>query len=152
MLPPSAAYGRSSEQYAWLLRDLAALDRARTPWVIAVFHAPWYNSNYAHQVRAASWQLPSPSAASPAGVLPALVVSLLPGAARGAPVATQTPYSGRGKLVLPLVGAPRAVGVRQGRQPTMHRPMSPLQGEGDAMRDSMEDLLYQHGVDLVFAG
>lgn len=46
-----AAYGPSSEQYAWLARDLAAVDRARTPWVIAVFHAPWYNSNYAHQVR-----------------------------------------------------------------------------------------------------
>lgn len=53
-LPPAAAaYSRSSEQYAWLHRDLAAVDRARTPWVIVVFHAPWYNSNYAHQARTA---------------------------------------------------------------------------------------------------
>ena len=27
-----------------------------------------------------------------------------------------------------------------------------VQGEADAMRESMEDLLYQHGVDMVFAG
>lgn len=48
--PQCAAYSRSSAQYAWLLRDLAAVDRARTPWLIVSFHAPWYNSNYAHQV------------------------------------------------------------------------------------------------------
>jgi hypothetical protein len=70
----TAAYDRESPQYAWLLRDLAAVDRARTPWVIAVQHAPWYNSNYAHQ------------------------------------------------------------------------------GEGEEMREAMELLLYQHGVDFVFSG
>ena len=47
---PAADYARVSEQYAWLLRDLAAVDRARTPWLLVVMHAPWYNSNYAHQV------------------------------------------------------------------------------------------------------
>lgn len=25
------------------------MDRAKTPWLIAVLHAPWYNSNTAHQ-------------------------------------------------------------------------------------------------------
>ena len=25
------------------------LDRGRTPWVIVVLHAPWYNTNHAHQ-------------------------------------------------------------------------------------------------------
>ena len=46
----TAAYDQASPQYAWLLRDLAAVDSSRTPWVVAVQHAPWYNSNYAHQV------------------------------------------------------------------------------------------------------
>ncbi len=34
---------------AWLRRDLAAVDRSRTPWLIVGLHAPWYNSNTAHQ-------------------------------------------------------------------------------------------------------
>ena len=25
------------------------MDRSRTPWLIAVLHVPWYNSNYKHQ-------------------------------------------------------------------------------------------------------
>ena len=50
-LSPAADYARASEQYAWLLRDLAAVDRSRTPWLLVVMHAPWSNSNYAHQVR-----------------------------------------------------------------------------------------------------
>lgn len=29
--------------------DLAKVDRTKTPWLIAVLHAPWYNSNTAHQ-------------------------------------------------------------------------------------------------------
>ncbi|EFN50589.1 hypothetical protein CHLNCDRAFT_15847, partial [Chlorella variabilis] len=74
MLGSYVAYDQASPQYAWLLRDLAAVDRSRTPWVVAVQHAPWYNSNYAHQ------------------------------------------------------------------------------GEGDEMRDSMEALLYEHGVDFIFSG
>lgn len=54
MLGSYAPYGRSSEQYAWLLRDLASIDRGRTPWVIVAMHAPWYNSNEQHygEVRA----------------------------------------------------------------------------------------------------
>ena len=34
-------YGRDSEQFAWLQRDLASIDRRRTPWVIVGMHAPW---------------------------------------------------------------------------------------------------------------
>ncbi|PRW05763.1 Purple acid phosphatase 18 [Chlorella sorokiniana] len=49
MLSSYSPYSRDSEQYAWLLRDLASVDRARTPWLVVSFHAPWYNSNYAHQ-------------------------------------------------------------------------------------------------------
>ena len=29
--------------------DLAKVDRQKTPWLIAAVHAPWYNSNTAHQ-------------------------------------------------------------------------------------------------------
>jgi len=28
---------------------LAKVDRAKTTWLIAMLHAPWYNSNTAHQ-------------------------------------------------------------------------------------------------------
>ncbi|KAG2242060.1 hypothetical protein Bca52824_096098, partial [Brassica carinata] len=31
------------------LGDLTKVDRERTPWLIALFHVPWYNSNDAHQ-------------------------------------------------------------------------------------------------------
>ncbi|PSC71931.1 putative purple acid phosphatase 20 [Micractinium conductrix] len=74
MLSSYSPYSPASEQYAWLMGDLAGVDRGRTPWLIVSYHAPWYNSNYAHQ------------------------------------------------------------------------------GEGDGMRESMEALLYQHGVDFIFAG
>ncbi|KAJ4978073.1 hypothetical protein NE237_008853 [Protea cynaroides] len=36
-------------QYSWLQADLAKVDRKRTPWLVALIHAPWYNSNTAHQ-------------------------------------------------------------------------------------------------------
>jgi hypothetical protein len=41
--------GERSPQRAWLAADLAAVDRAVTPWVIVTMHAPWYNSNAKHQ-------------------------------------------------------------------------------------------------------
>ncbi len=48
MLGSYAPHTRDSEQYRWLIQDLAHLDRSKTPWVIAAMHAPWYNSNTAH--------------------------------------------------------------------------------------------------------
>lgn len=48
MLGSYTDYGRDSAQYAWLERDLAAVDRRRTPWVLVGMHAPWYNSNHNH--------------------------------------------------------------------------------------------------------
>ncbi|CAL4981291.1 unnamed protein product [Urochloa decumbens] len=39
----------SSEQQEWLRRDLAAVDRRRTPWLVVLMHVPWYNTNYAKQ-------------------------------------------------------------------------------------------------------
>lgn len=33
----------------YLQADLVKVDRKRTPWLLALFHVPWYNSNEAHQ-------------------------------------------------------------------------------------------------------
>jgi hypothetical protein len=44
-----AATGADSLQYRWLLRDLAKVDRTKTPWLIVMMHAPWYNSNSGHR-------------------------------------------------------------------------------------------------------
>lgn len=36
------------EQYKWLERDLATVDRCATPWLVAVWHPPWYSTYKAH--------------------------------------------------------------------------------------------------------
>ncbi|KAG6640553.1 purple acid phosphatase 22-like isoform X1 [Carya illinoinensis] len=38
-----------SPQYKWLESDLAQVNRKKTPWVLVLLHAPWYNTNTAHQ-------------------------------------------------------------------------------------------------------
>ena len=42
------SYADFAAQLAWLRRDVAGIDRARTPWVIAMWHTPWYTSNHHH--------------------------------------------------------------------------------------------------------
>ena len=42
-------FGSDSEQYKWLEADLGKVDRKRTPWLLVVLHAPWYNTNTAHR-------------------------------------------------------------------------------------------------------
>lgn len=49
MLGSYAPFNASSDQYRWLARDLAAVDRRATPWLVVLLHAPWYNTNAAHQ-------------------------------------------------------------------------------------------------------
>ncbi|KAK9153705.1 hypothetical protein Sjap_001185 [Stephania japonica] len=49
MLGSYADFSSSSAQYQWLEADLGRVDRGRTAWVIVVLHAPWYNTNIAHQ-------------------------------------------------------------------------------------------------------
>ncbi|OQU78718.1 probable purple acid phosphatase 20 isoform X2 [Sorghum bicolor] len=53
MLGSYTDYGAGSAQLRWLRADLAALDRRRggrrPAFVLALVHAPWYNSNEAHQ-------------------------------------------------------------------------------------------------------
>ena len=41
MMGSYAPYGEDSGQAQWLRADLASVDRAHTPWVIAVMHSPW---------------------------------------------------------------------------------------------------------------
>lgn len=49
MLGSYAKFDQGSNQYQWLLADLARVDRSATPWLVAVIHAPWYSSNTKHQ-------------------------------------------------------------------------------------------------------
>lgn len=49
MLGSYTDFGVGSEQYNWLVADLDGIDRKRTPWVVVLLHAPWYNTNNAHQ-------------------------------------------------------------------------------------------------------
>ncbi|KAG0487548.1 hypothetical protein HPP92_009643 [Vanilla planifolia] len=49
MLGSYTDFSSDSEQYRWLQANLAKVDRSKTPWLLALIHAPWYNSNKAHQ-------------------------------------------------------------------------------------------------------
>lgn len=48
-LTPYSDSSVHSKQYIWLKKDLQRMNRKKTPWLIVVMHAPWYNSNIAHQ-------------------------------------------------------------------------------------------------------
>lgn len=49
MLGSYADFGPESARYSWLNENLRKVDRRRTPWLVVVMHASWYNSNDAHQ-------------------------------------------------------------------------------------------------------
>lgn len=49
MLGSYTDFDVGSNQYMWLQADLTAVDRTKTPWIFVLLHAPWYNSNLAHQ-------------------------------------------------------------------------------------------------------
>ncbi|KDP42729.1 hypothetical protein JCGZ_23669 [Jatropha curcas] len=49
MLGSYTDFDAKSDQYTWLDADLAKIDRKKTPWVIVLLHAPWYNTNTAHK-------------------------------------------------------------------------------------------------------
>jgi hypothetical protein len=42
-------YSVGSPQLEWIAADLASVDRTVTPFVVAVVHSPWYNSNHHHR-------------------------------------------------------------------------------------------------------
>ncbi|KAM3689492.1 hypothetical protein ACB098_09G051900 [Castanea mollissima] len=49
MLGSYTDFDFESPQYKWLEADLRKVDRKVTPWTVVIIHAPWYNSNTAHQ-------------------------------------------------------------------------------------------------------
>lgn len=49
MLGSYTGFEQNSVQYKWLEADLKKIDRGITPWIVVLIHAPWYNSNTAHQ-------------------------------------------------------------------------------------------------------
>ncbi|XP_038881275.1 probable purple acid phosphatase 20 [Benincasa hispida] len=49
MLGSYIDFDTSSAQYEWLVADLKKINRSTTPWIVVLLHAPWYNSNTAHQ-------------------------------------------------------------------------------------------------------
>ncbi|CAL0309944.1 unnamed protein product [Lupinus luteus] len=49
MLGSYTDFDRKSKQYKWLEGDLKKVNRENTPWLVVLVHAPWYNSNTAHQ-------------------------------------------------------------------------------------------------------
>lgn len=49
MLASYADFEPGSKQYEWLQSNLGKVDRKKSPWLIVLIHAPWYNSNTAHQ-------------------------------------------------------------------------------------------------------
>lgn len=48
MLGAYVDYNTSGAQYAWLKEDLDKIVRDMTPWLIAAWHPPWYNSYSSH--------------------------------------------------------------------------------------------------------
>ncbi|CAL5347564.1 unnamed protein product [Camellia sinensis] len=48
MLGAYVDYNSTGTQYAWLKEDLSKIDRSVTPWLVAAWHSPWYNSYSSH--------------------------------------------------------------------------------------------------------
>ncbi|XP_057431317.1 purple acid phosphatase 15 [Lotus japonicus] len=48
MLGAYISYNKSGDQYKWLEKDLASVDREVTPWLVATWHPPWYSTYKAH--------------------------------------------------------------------------------------------------------
>ena len=42
-------FTKGSPQYEWIVADLESVDRTKTPFIFVNSHAPWYNTNSAHQ-------------------------------------------------------------------------------------------------------
>ncbi|KAK4281641.1 hypothetical protein QN277_013109 [Acacia crassicarpa] len=57
MLGSYTDFDSDSAQYKWLVGDLQKVDRNKTPWLLVLLHAPWYNSNTAHQNEPQSYDM-----------------------------------------------------------------------------------------------
>ncbi|KAG2434156.1 hypothetical protein HXX76_007883 [Chlamydomonas incerta] len=47
-ISPYVDFVPGTPQYDWLVRDLSSVDRSVTPWVVAMWHAPWYHTFVSH--------------------------------------------------------------------------------------------------------
>lgn len=50
-------YNETSDQYIWLEQDLQRFDRSVTPWLVVIFHPPWYNTFVSHYKEAECMRL-----------------------------------------------------------------------------------------------
>ncbi|KAF7818777.1 putative purple acid phosphatase 20 [Senna tora] len=57
MLGSYTQFDSASAQYKWVVRDLEKVDRGNTPWIVVLIHAPWYNTNTAHQDEPESYRM-----------------------------------------------------------------------------------------------
>ncbi|KAL8158382.1 hypothetical protein AgCh_002903 [Apium graveolens] len=48
MLGAYVDYNTTGAQFSWLKKDLKQFNRCVTPWLVAVWHPPWYNSYSSH--------------------------------------------------------------------------------------------------------
>jgi len=48
-LSTESPYHVGTEQYNWFVKDIASVNRTKTPWLYVMFHRSYYNTNYAHQ-------------------------------------------------------------------------------------------------------
>lgn len=48
MLGAYVDYNSTGDQFSWLKEDLETFDRSVTPWLVAAWHPPWYNSYSSH--------------------------------------------------------------------------------------------------------
>jgi Icc-related predicted phosphoesterase len=48
---PNPCVDNSTAQLEWLQMDLKSIDRKITPWIIVIFHQPYVNSNFKHNMR-----------------------------------------------------------------------------------------------------
>jgi len=51
MLCSYCDYTVTSMQRTWLEQDLGSVDRKRTPWVLALWHTPWYTTSTQHSMK-----------------------------------------------------------------------------------------------------
>jgi acid phosphatase type 7 len=45
-LSTESDYSPLSDQYKWFKKDISSVDRSKTPFIIVLFHRPFYNSNH----------------------------------------------------------------------------------------------------------
>ncbi|KAH7280095.1 hypothetical protein KP509_37G052100 [Ceratopteris richardii] len=57
MLGGYVDYNRTGEQFFWLKSDLEKVNREVTPWLVAAWHPPWYNSYRSHYQEAECMRL-----------------------------------------------------------------------------------------------